>query len=75
MRFEESYERWNAERLTQVEVARLLGIRAVILACGLPCSFYDDRGSHYWTTPEAEGRLTRRTLPNLVAPCGNWLSK
>lgn len=34
-----------------------LGIRAVILDQGLPCTFYSDRGSHYWTTPEAGGKV------------------
>ncbi len=34
-----------------------LGIREVIRAQGLPCTFYSDRGSHYWTTPEAGGKV------------------
>ena len=36
-----------------------LGMRAVILAHGLPCTFYSDRGSHYWTTPEAGGKVDK----------------
>lgn len=36
-----------------------LGIREVILAHGLPCTFYSDRGSHYWTTPEAGGKVDK----------------
>jgi hypothetical protein len=31
------------------------GIREVIRARGLPCAFCSDRGSYYWTTPEAGG--------------------
>jgi hypothetical protein len=29
---------------------------------GLFCSFYTDRGSHYWTTPEAGGRVDKHHL-------------
>jgi hypothetical protein len=36
----------------------LPGIRDVIEARGLPCSFYSDRGSHYGTTPEAGGKAS-----------------
>jgi hypothetical protein len=36
-----------------------LGIRTVILGRGLPCSFYSDRGSHYWTTPQAGGKVDK----------------
>jgi hypothetical protein len=35
------------------------GIRTVILERGLPCSFYSDRGSHYWTTPQAGGKVDK----------------
>lgn len=35
------------------------GVRAVILERGLPCTFYSDRGSHYWTTPEAGGKVDK----------------
>ena len=37
--------------------------QAVIEKHGLFCSFYSDRGSHYWFTPEAGGRVdkTHRT--------------
>jgi transposase len=33
------------------------GLGEVIRQRGLPCSFYSDRGSHYWTTPEAGGKV------------------
>ena len=32
------------------------GVKEVILAHGLFCSMYTDRGSHYWLTPEAGGK-------------------
>ena len=43
-----------------------LGMRAVILAHGLPCTFYSDRGSHYWTTPEAGGKVDAEPKTMLV---------
>lgn len=36
-----------------------LGVRDVIEARGLFCSFYSDRGSHYWHTPEAGGKVDK----------------
>ena len=35
----------------------LLGVKDVLEARGLFCSFYSDRGSHYWHTPEAGGKV------------------
>ena len=35
------------------------GVREVIAAHGLFGSFYSDRGSHYWHTPEAGGKVDR----------------
>jgi hypothetical protein len=35
------------------------GVRDVIAARGLFSSFYSDRGSHYWHTPEAGGKVDR----------------
>jgi len=35
------------------------GVRDVIAARGLFCSFYSDRGSHYWHTPEAGGKVDK----------------
>ena len=40
----------------------LQGVRAVIEARGLFSSFYSDRGSHYWHTPEAGGKVDRKNL-------------
>ena len=35
------------------------GMAEVIERRGLPSSLYTDRGSHYWTTPEAGGKVDR----------------
>ncbi len=35
----------------------LRGVREVVAQHGLFCSLYTDRGSHYFETPEAGGRL------------------
>ena len=35
------------------------GMAEVIERWGLPSSLYTDRGSHYWTTPEAGGKVDR----------------
>ena len=35
------------------------GLLEVTLAHGLPCSFYTDRGSHYFTTPVADGKVDK----------------
>jgi len=37
------------------------GMSEVIRAHGLPCSFYSDRGSHYWHTPTADGPVDKKT--------------
>ena len=38
------------------------GIREVIAGQGLFCSLYTDRGSHYFATPEAGGRVSKTLL-------------
>ena len=38
------------------------GIGDVIEAHGLFCSLYTDRGSHYWHTPEAGGKVDKENL-------------
>jgi hypothetical protein len=35
------------------------GIHEVITRHGLFSTFYSDRGSHYWTTPEADGKVDK----------------
>ena len=35
------------------------GVKAVIESRGLFCSFYSDRGSHYWNTPKAGGKVDK----------------
>lgn len=37
----------------------LLGVRDVLERHGLFCSLYTDRGSHYWHTPEAGGKVDK----------------
>ena len=37
----------------------LQGVRETIEKKGLFCSFYSDRGSHYWYTPEAGGKVDK----------------
>lgn len=39
-----------------------LGVRETIERKGLFCSFYSDRGSHYWNTPEAGGKVDKENL-------------
>ena len=41
------------------------GLLETIRAMGLPCSLYTDRGSHYFATPEAGGKVDR-SLPTQV---------
>ena len=40
----------------------LRGLREVVARHGLFCSLYTDRGSHYFRTPEAGGRVSRTAL-------------
>lgn len=40
-------------------LSSLLGVREVIETKGLFSALYTDRGSHYWTTPEAGGRVDK----------------
>lgn len=38
------------------------GLEETIESEGLFCSLYTDRGSHYWTTPEAGGKVDKHNL-------------
>ena len=38
------------------------GVKDVIQQHGVFSTFYSDRGSHYWTTPEAEGKVDKENL-------------
>ena len=40
----------------------LRGIAEVVAGHGLFCSLYTDRGSHYFLTPEAGGRVSKTVL-------------
>lgn len=42
----------------------LQGVKDLIEQRGLFCSFYSDRGSHYWHTPEAGGKVDKTTQPS-----------
>ena len=43
-------------------LSSLRGVREVIESRGLFSSFYSDRGSHYWHTPEAGGKVDKQHL-------------
>jgi len=43
-------------------VSSFRGVQEVIEKRGLFCSFYSDRGSHYWHTPEAGGKVDKHNL-------------
>jgi len=43
-------------------MSSFIGIKDVIEAHGLFCSLYTDRGSHYWHTPEAGGKVDKQNL-------------
>lgn len=38
------------------------GVKETIEGNGLFCTFYSDRGSHYWNTPEAGGKVDKQNL-------------
>lgn len=56
----EHYSMFFAEQ--EGTVSSFLGIKDVILIHGLFCSLYTDRGSHYWNTPEAGGKVDKKNL-------------
>ncbi len=43
-------------------MSSLQGVKGVIESRGLFSSFYSDRGSRYWHTPEAGGKVDKRNL-------------
>lgn len=43
-------------------LSSMRGIRETIEGNGLFCSLYTDRGSHYWSTPEAGGKVDKNHL-------------
>lgn len=40
----------------------MAGLRAVVASRGVFCALYSDRGSHFWLTPQAGGRVDRQYL-------------
>ncbi|MEX0828086.1 MAG: hypothetical protein WD005_03950 [Haliea sp.] len=55
-------------------VSSFRGMSETITRQGLFSSFYSDRGSHYWHTPEAGGKWIKPASPSLAAPCSSWAS-
>ena len=43
-------------------MSSFIGVGDVIRSRGLFCSLYADRGSHYWHTPEAGGKVDKKNL-------------
>lgn len=56
----EHYSMFFAEE--EGTVSSFLGVQDVIAVRGLFSSFYSDRGSHYWHTPEAGGKVDKHNL-------------
>ncbi|MCM8621565.1 MULTISPECIES: hypothetical protein [Candidatus Accumulibacter] len=52
-------------------MSSLQGVREVIELRGLFSTFYSDRGSHYWPTPEAGGKVDQQNL----APFGQAMKR
>ena len=48
-------------------LSSFIGVAEVIEKKGLFCSFYSDRGSHYWTTPKAGGKVDKVNLTQFGA--------
>jgi hypothetical protein len=48
--------------LEEGTVSSFCGIQETIERRGIFCSLYTDRGGHYWTTPEAGGKVDRTNL-------------
>jgi len=51
------------------------GVSEVLRKKGLFSSFYSDRGSHYWHTPEAGGKVDKRNPTQFWRALGNWALK
>ena len=49
-----------------------LGIRETVGKKGLFCSLYTDRASHYWTTPEAGGKVDKSNLTQFGRAMDDW---
>ena len=47
------------------------GVRDVIEDRGLFCSLYTDRGSHYWHTPKAGGKVDKINLTQFGRAMGH----
>jgi hypothetical protein len=52
-----------AKKTTWFQAAEIAGLSEVIEREGLFFALYSDRGSHFWLTPTARGKVDRRRLP------------
>ncbi len=43
-------------------ISSFQGVKDTIAAHGLFCALYTDRGTHYWHTPEAGGKVDKKNL-------------
>lgn len=50
------------------------GLREVMARHGLVCSLYTDRGSHYFHTPAAGGKVSKTALTQVGGPCSSLAS-
>jgi hypothetical protein len=53
-------------------LSSLRGLQEVMETTGLFSSRYTDRGSHYWYTEAAGGRVDKIRLTQVPAPCSTW---
>ena len=51
------------------------GVRETAERRGLFLSFYSDRGSHYWHTPEAGGKVDKSNPTQLGGRWASWASR
>jgi len=50
----------------------MAGRRVVVERQGLFCTMYSDRGSHFWLTPKAGGKVDQQRLTQGAGRCANW---
>jgi len=50
----------------------MAGRRVVVERQGLFCTMYSDRGSHFWLTPKAGGKVDQQRLTMGAGRCANW---
>ena len=50
----------------------MAGRRVVVERQGLFCTMYSDRGSHFWLTPKAGGKVDQQRLTQGAGRRANW---